>query len=225
MNSQGPNPTRVSTQHSRSRTGCQICRRRKKKCDEVRPTCGGCQRNSLRCEWDCHDTVRGPRRQRRWRHLPDKTLPGEAREMMTIFAAPRPDMVSRLLSHFFHSSEKWLSTRTGPRRSDHLQWLLPAMSGSPLVRSCILTVSSTDLIKSNRGDPELQHLSVEFYGQAVSGLRAAMKEEATSAAISKSTLCGTKPLRVPSLAKWLKQTDRFQSPRSTTFMRPRSTSR
>lgn len=196
MNGQGPNPTTASTPHSRSRTGCQICRRRKKKCDEARPTCGGCQRNSLLCEWDCHNMAHKPRRQRRWRHLPEKTLPREAWGMMTIFAAPRPDMVSRLLSHFLHSSEKWLSTRTGPRRSDHLQWMLPAISESPLVRSCILTIASTDLVKSNRDNPELQHMGGEYYGQAVSGLRAAMREEASSAATANSAPCGKKPLHV-----------------------------
>ncbi|KAB8079638.1 fungal-specific transcription factor domain-containing protein [Aspergillus leporis] len=35
----------------RVRTGCYTCRRRKKKCDEVRPFCGGCVRNNLNCEW------------------------------------------------------------------------------------------------------------------------------------------------------------------------------
>ncbi|KAE8155020.1 fungal-specific transcription factor domain-containing protein [Aspergillus avenaceus] len=35
----------------RVRTGCFTCRRRKKKCDEQRPFCGGCVRNKLHCEW------------------------------------------------------------------------------------------------------------------------------------------------------------------------------
>lgn len=35
----------------RVRTGCWTCRRRKKKCDEVRPKCGGCTRNKLSCTW------------------------------------------------------------------------------------------------------------------------------------------------------------------------------
>ncbi|KAJ5507978.1 hypothetical protein N7527_010121 [Penicillium freii] len=35
----------------RVRTGCLTCRRRKKKCDETRPICAGCQRNDLGCQW------------------------------------------------------------------------------------------------------------------------------------------------------------------------------
>jgi uncharacterized membrane protein len=35
----------------RVRTGCLTCRRRKKKCDEEHPICGGCRRNDLGCQW------------------------------------------------------------------------------------------------------------------------------------------------------------------------------
>ncbi|KLJ10836.1 hypothetical protein EMPG_09850 [Blastomyces silverae] len=35
----------------RTRTGCFSCRRRKKKCDEVKPTCLACIRNQLDCSW------------------------------------------------------------------------------------------------------------------------------------------------------------------------------
>ncbi|KAJ5633260.1 hypothetical protein N7490_009599 [Penicillium lividum] len=40
-----------TTRIVRVRTGCWACRRRKKKCDEIRPKCGGCTRNDLGCEW------------------------------------------------------------------------------------------------------------------------------------------------------------------------------
>jgi len=35
----------------RVRTGCYTCRRRKKKCNEAKPICGGCARNKLGCIW------------------------------------------------------------------------------------------------------------------------------------------------------------------------------
>jgi hypothetical protein len=40
-----------TTRIVRVRTGCWTCRRRKKKCDETRPICGGCRRNDLGCSW------------------------------------------------------------------------------------------------------------------------------------------------------------------------------
>ncbi|KAL3474257.1 fungal-specific transcription factor domain-containing protein [Aspergillus californicus] len=36
---------------SRSRAGCLSCKRRKKKCDEVRPRCADCRRLNLPCHW------------------------------------------------------------------------------------------------------------------------------------------------------------------------------
>lgn len=35
----------------RSKTGCAGCRKRKKKCDEVHPICGICQKHGTKCEW------------------------------------------------------------------------------------------------------------------------------------------------------------------------------
>lgn len=35
----------------KSRRGCWTCKRRKKKCDEVQPTCSACERLDLKCEW------------------------------------------------------------------------------------------------------------------------------------------------------------------------------
>ena len=35
----------------RSRTGCMNCRRKKKKCDEGKPTCFNCVKTSEKCKW------------------------------------------------------------------------------------------------------------------------------------------------------------------------------
>lgn len=41
----------VKTTERRSKSGCLTCRNRKKKCDELRPSCQGCKRNFLKCVW------------------------------------------------------------------------------------------------------------------------------------------------------------------------------
>lgn len=53
----------------RSRAGCFTCRRRKKKCDEVKPVCKGCARNELECLWPGTDGIPS-RSQRTRRSLP-----------------------------------------------------------------------------------------------------------------------------------------------------------
>ncbi|KAK1624904.1 fungal-specific transcription factor domain-containing protein [Colletotrichum phormii] len=42
----------------RVRTGCLTCRGRKKKCDETKPCCRGCQRNEFDCQWPAPATRR-----------------------------------------------------------------------------------------------------------------------------------------------------------------------
>lgn len=37
--------------HTKSRAGCLVCKRRKVKCDEVKPECGPCQRLGLNCQF------------------------------------------------------------------------------------------------------------------------------------------------------------------------------
>lgn len=46
-------PARAITKQrsTRSKTGCLVCRQRKKKCDETHPICLFCQKKDLKCEW------------------------------------------------------------------------------------------------------------------------------------------------------------------------------
>lgn len=53
-----PRQTREDTQEpkqaerkKRTRTGCLNCSRRRRKCDEAKPTCTGCNRRGDRCQW------------------------------------------------------------------------------------------------------------------------------------------------------------------------------
>ena len=51
-------PGRPQPSNTRSRSGCLNCRRRKRKCDERRPTCQGCVRRKETCEWGMRVTFR-----------------------------------------------------------------------------------------------------------------------------------------------------------------------
>ncbi|KAH7374233.1 hypothetical protein BKA64DRAFT_261659 [Cadophora sp. MPI-SDFR-AT-0126] len=44
--------TSGTSKHSRGRNGCLNCRRRRKKCDERKPTCTNCTTRGESCEWD-----------------------------------------------------------------------------------------------------------------------------------------------------------------------------
>ncbi|KAK0114575.1 hypothetical protein ONS95_014063 [Cadophora gregata] len=36
---------------TRTRSGCLVCRRRRRKCDELRPECANCRERGMKCEW------------------------------------------------------------------------------------------------------------------------------------------------------------------------------
>ncbi|PWY89717.1 hypothetical protein BO70DRAFT_426171 [Aspergillus heteromorphus CBS 117.55] len=170
---------------SRTKTGCLTCRRRKKKCDERRPFCTGCHRNNIICQWSSPSASQSqsqshliPRPRRHRRRQADKPLlPGQAQGMVNVFSVLTPDIVSRLLRHFLDASPRWLSTRTGAQRTGYLRWLAPALQGSCLVRGCVLAIASADLLKYCRGDGQVYRAAVEFYGQAVAGIRGAVEGE------------------------------------------------
>ncbi|CUS20858.1 LAQU0S01e16204g1_1 [Lachancea quebecensis] len=54
----------------RSVHGCLTCRARRKKCDEKKPICGGCERNFVQCTWPQHT---GGRVRRKRGELADQT--------------------------------------------------------------------------------------------------------------------------------------------------------
>lgn len=62
----------------RTTTGCLTCRKRKKKCDEVKPSCTGCQNNFLECQWPDYSDGRI---RKRAKPMPPKTLQFNITEM------------------------------------------------------------------------------------------------------------------------------------------------
>ncbi|OJZ82582.1 hypothetical protein ASPFODRAFT_143292 [Aspergillus luchuensis CBS 106.47] len=129
--------------------------------------------------------------------------------MVNVFSVLTPDIVSRLLRHFLNASPRWLSTRTGSRRTDYLKWLSPALSKSHVVRSCVLAIAAADLLKYYRNHPQLQHAAAEYYGQAVSSLRGAIESEMALASLSSGFLSDYTPLSV--LLLCLHETQNFTS--------------
>lgn len=176
----------------RTRTGCLTCRHRKKKCDESHPSCAGCRRNTLDCQWESSISLSKPRSRRRHSQLSQRSLPEQAQRMVSVFSVLTPDITSRLLGHFMDESPRWMSTRRGPKRVEYLEYLHPAISASPLVLNCILTIASADLLKYRRGDSELRHVALEYYGKAISSLRNEITNEMNVASSIDTPLTGAK---------------------------------
>ena len=166
----------------RSKKGCQTCRNRKKKCDEVHPECGGCVRNSLLCQWPI-DTSQPQRPRRRRRHQNGRLwpsgidIPQGMDAMVVVFAVPSRQMLCRLLSHFTQFSPQWMSISPGRRRNQFLRHVMPLALENPLTLNCMLAASAADLMKYDIEQPELKTIALELYGKSLAGLSAAVSRE------------------------------------------------
>ena len=176
------NGTLYSLTTKRSKKGCQTCRIRKKKCDEVYPECGGCVRNSLLCQWPA-DTSHYQRPRRRRRHQNARLwpsgidVPQGLDAMVVVFAVPSRQVLHRLLSHFTQFSPQWMSISQGRRRNQFLRHVMPLVLENPLTLNCILAASAADLMKYDIEQPELKTISLELYGKAIAGLSEAVSRE------------------------------------------------
>ncbi|KAH6685887.1 C6 zinc finger domain-containing protein [Plectosphaerella plurivora] len=72
--------TPPKVKRTRTRTGCLNCRRKKRKCDEARPACGGCSRRGEPCRWGIKVTFRADNAQ---------TIPGDHPSMRPRRRRPR----------------------------------------------------------------------------------------------------------------------------------------
>lgn len=183
----------------RSKTGCQQCRRRKRKCDERHPLCTGCVERSLPCQWT-RETPSCPRiATRRSRYNKDFAVPQEMRSLTTIFSLPTISVKERLLSHFLAYSPLWLTVGGDVRRSTLFSLVMPVVERSPLVLDCVLALSAGDLSKYESTSSDLASVANCFYGQALSGVRLALSRESISADSVEPSPCAGKHFRHCSL--------------------------
>lgn len=180
----------------RSKTGCQQCRRRKRKCDERLPLCTGCVERGFPCQWT-REVPSRPRRMppRHSQYNRDFAVPQEMRSLITIFSVPTIPIKERLLAHFKAYSPLWLTIGGDVRRSTLLSLVMPVVERSPLVLDCVLALSAADLSKYESTSSELASLANSFYGQALSGVRSALDRESTLTDSAESLPCAGKHFR------------------------------
>ncbi|OAA60378.1 Zn(2)-C6 fungal-type DNA-binding domain protein [Niveomyces insectorum RCEF 264] len=163
----------------RTTTGCLTCRRRKKKCDEARPSCAACIRNKVPCTWPDADAPhkRKPQLRRQQGYNKDFAVPYRMVGMMTVFAVPSPSLTDRLGAHFIESSPNWISSIRGHQGAEFLRRVMPSALQSQLVLECVLTVAAADLCKLGDRSKELEQLSYECYGLAAAKLSSIIAAE------------------------------------------------
>ncbi|KAF8537395.1 fungal-specific transcription factor domain-containing protein [Trichophaea hybrida] len=148
-----PLKTTQKVTKGRSKTGCITCRRRKKKCDETKPECNNCVKNSVVCQGYPEKTVWQPGRQK-----------NEVRQAATVISRSLPTLVDGLetrmdqylLDHFTHRVSRILTLFDDESNPFH-DYLLPlAMRHRALMHS-LLALSSSHLANTNGHHPDYEH--------------------------------------------------------------------
>lgn len=205
-------PTRQ--RYSRVKTGCLTCRRRKKKCDEVRPKCKGCSRNKLECSWPKF----GPQEaeSRSSKGSPTGSVDSEdhdttasvstATQVATIsrndtirwspvlqaFMAPEraatltPRSMSLLQHYVTNTSSLMVSTHS--KQNPFMSEILPVAYVDDLLMHGILAVSGAHLYYENKSDLEVQTAALSHYSAMVRGVRMAFQEPVPDEAMTLRTL-------------------------------------
>lgn len=129
----------------RSKTGCITCRRRKKKCDERKPTCVHCEKNNVQCEgyhpkdiWQSGRQKALARTQRRWSQDGPSPLP-------SIVPGVDDELDWHLFEHFYYVLSNLLSVHPEVHNPFRHQLLPMAQSHRGLMHS-LLSLSGTHLL-------------------------------------------------------------------------------
>lgn len=179
----------------RVRTGCVPCKQRRKKCDERKPTCSGCDRNQLLCTWP------DPNKREKPRHVKKRILgstPAEQLQSILLrdeeersclaadvllplgsqpatFPCPELPRIVRagssltltLYGHFVHSTVPNLAIRQGAR-NPWASLALPYAHSSEMFLHACLAISSAHI---ERKSPAARISGYIHYGKAMQGLK------------------------------------------------------
>lgn len=179
---------------SRSRLGCLSCRRRKKKCDEQKPICTACLRNSLGCLWPDSSPQGGLASQlqaldtcgiedaRTLAFVAHPNFPiGSIPSCPSSFALPGSissvSQTWRLLDHYLKDTANRLSCLQD-RQNPFLHTLLPAALDDELLMNSILALSGAHMMQRlPQLDREMQTLTWLSYNRALKQLRVTLSTD------------------------------------------------
>ncbi|PCD28580.1 hypothetical protein AU210_011139 [Fusarium oxysporum f. sp. radicis-cucumerinum] len=145
----------------RTQTGCLKCRKRRKKCDEVKPQCKGCIRNGLECTWPTAADLIADRRRvpLSWKSQP--SLP----EVLSGLSLQHADYVA-LLSHFVDSiCPRIVRRECRPEYFNH-EYILRLAYVCPPLMAVIIAVAAFD-----KETPRYDRLAMESYQFSLHNLR------------------------------------------------------
>lgn len=171
--------------HSKTRTGCKTCRRRKIKCDEETPVCNNCTKRKIECIWEQSGDKRpvsppvGSLSVASYSHGTPSTssLPSSEGDGLL-------DILGLELIHHYTNSTCYTFCRD-QARTDIYRSKLPMLAfqdGNSFLLHAILAISALHLYSLNPASGKYALTANTHCSQALAGVKAVWSEDSSSTA-------------------------------------------
>lgn len=156
------------TAHTRSKTGCATCRRRKKRCDERKPSCLACEKNNVECE--------GYEPKRQWRGGKERERAVAVAVRANNIPPSLPLMINGVdgkvdelfFQHFQSNVIRVLSVNDNDEKNPFIKHIMPmAMSHVGLMHSLLSLSGSCLVAKTPTGNWEWEERQAHHGGKAM----------------------------------------------------------
>lgn len=159
------------TAHTRSKTGCATCRRRKKRCDERKPGCLACEKNNVVCE--------GYEPKQQWRGGKEKALAVRSPQIPPDLPLLVPGVEGAIdqlfFQHFTCNVSKVLSVND--YQNPFLEHIVPMSMSHPGLMHSLLSLSGSVLVsKARKANWEWEQRQVHHGGKAMGLLSSDLRD-------------------------------------------------
>ncbi|QSS63536.1 C6 transcription factor OefC [Histoplasma capsulatum] len=174
-----PTPGLAKVAKGRSKTGCITCRRRKKKCDETKPSCLNCQKNAVVCEGYPMKEIWKSGKQKMEEAVRRNYLAAIPRGLPILIDGIETDIDRKFLDHFVFDFSRVL-TLINDDSNPFKEILLPMATQHRGLMHSLMCLSGSHL-STRDPDPQFKERKHYHFDQAITNLRVIIASQAESA--------------------------------------------
>ncbi|PGH36067.1 hypothetical protein GX50_01079 [[Emmonsia] crescens] len=164
-----PTPGQAKIAKGRSKTGCITCRRRKKKCDESKPSCFNCQKNAVVCEGYPMKEIWKSGKQKLEEAVRRNSLAAIPRGLPILIDGIETDIDRRFLDHFVFDFSRVL-TLINDDSNPFKEILLPMATQHRGLMHSLMCLSGSHL-STRDPEPRFKERKHYHFDRAITNLR------------------------------------------------------